>query len=76
MIYTVILRIHNIVWVIIRFMPSVIKLVKRSAKFGNEFKSNEVSCFYLFFVFVKFIIGMADNKQLLFKDTNGKIALR
>ena len=52
--------------------------LKRSAKFGDGFKSNEVSfvsiCFSLFLLNLS--QEMADKKQLLFKDANGKIALQ
>ena len=51
--------------------------LKRSAKFGDGFKSNEVSfvsiCFSLFMLNLS--QEMTDKKQL-FKDANGKIALQ
>ena len=53
--------------------------LKRSAKFGDGFKSNEVSfvsiCFSLFLLNLS-AHEMADKKQLLFKDANGKIVLQ
>ena len=52
--------------------------LKRSAKVGDGFKSNEVCfvsiCFLLFMLNLS--QEMADEKQLLFKDANGKIALQ
>ena len=46
---------------------------KRIDKFGDGFKSNEV-----YFVSIYFALSqeMADKKQLLFEDVNGKIALQ
>ena len=53
--------------------------LKRSAKFGNGFKSNEVSfasiCLPLFLLNLS-SQEMANKKQLLFKDANGKLALQ
>ena len=52
--------------------------LKRSAKFGDGFKSNEVS--FVSTGFSLFLLNlsqeMADKKQLLFNDANGKIALQ
>ena len=52
--------------------------LKRRAKFGDGVKSNGVSfvsiCFTLFLLNLS--QEMADKKQLLFKDANGKIALQ
>ena len=52
--------------------------LKRSAKFGDGSRSNEVpivsTCFSLFLLNLS--QEMADKKRLLFKDANGKIALR
>ena len=57
-IYTVILRIHNIVWIIIHFRPSV-------TEFGDGFESNEVSfvsiCFSLFLLNLSQDMEMADK---------------
>ena len=48
--------------------------LKRSAKFGDGFKSNEVpfvsTCFWLFLLNLS--QEMADKKQLSFKDADGK----
>ena len=52
--------------------------LKRSAKFGAGFKSNELYCVST--CFLLFLLNlwqeMADKKQLLFKYANGKIALQ
>ena len=52
-------------------------LKRSAAKFGDWFKSNEVSFVstWLLLCLLNLSQGMADKKQLLFKDTNGKIAL-
>ena len=59
-------------------MSGVIKLVKKSAKLGDGFKSNEMSfvstCFSL--LLLNLSRGIADKKQLFFKDANWKIALQ
>ena len=51
--------------------------LKRSAKFGDGFKSNEVS--FVCTSFSLFLLNLSqeitDKKQVLFKDRNGKIAL-
>ena len=52
--------------------------LKRSTRFSDEFKGNEVSfvsiCSSVFLLNLS--LKMADKKQLLFKDANGKIALQ
>ena len=72
--YNVILRIHNIIWVVIHFRPSVIELFERTSKFGNEFKRNEVpfssTCFLRILLNVS--LEMADKKQLWFQIQKGR----
>ena len=52
--------------------------LKRSTRFSDEFKGNEVSFVSICssVLLLNLSQKMADKKQLLFKDANGKIALQ
>ena len=56
----------------------LLKWLRKSANFGDEFRSNEVlivPTFSLLFL-LNLSQEMVDKKQLLFKDTNRKIAMQ
>ena len=52
--------------------------LKRSTRFSDEFKGNEVSFVSICssVLLLNLSQKMVDKKQLLFKDANGKIALQ